>query len=124
MKFAILRAENPCGKRSKCWGRHFQHYFSDNVAASAYIHAFLQFPLPKYSTVFFPKHCLLSRTTVVEPVVSSERGINFVAMTIINYRKEISQAGDQTSDLLPRFDECFQMLPLLLRVLKTQGNVI
>ena len=46
-------------------------------------------PINQYSTQYsFPSHCLLSHITIVEITNSSERGMNPVAMTIINPRKE------------------------------------
>ena len=52
------------------------------------IHAFLEFFQPVLSTIFFPSHWLLSLITIVETNDSGERGMNPVAMTIINPRKE------------------------------------
>ena len=39
-------------------------------------------------TIFFPSHWLLSHITFVDTTDSGERGMNPVAMTIINHRKE------------------------------------
>ena len=39
-------------------------------------------------TIFSPSHWLFSHVTIVETMDSCERGINPVAMTIINPRKE------------------------------------
>ena len=58
------------------------------MAATAPIHAFLELFKPVLSTIFFPSHWLLSHITIVETIDSSERGMNPVAMTIINPRKE------------------------------------
>ena len=44
--------------------------------------------IPQYVTICFPSHFLLSHTTIVETMNSGERGMNPVAMTIINPRKE------------------------------------
>ena len=55
---------------------------------SAPIHAFLEFFLPVFHTIYFPSHWLLSHTTIVEAIESAERGMNPVAMTIINPGKE------------------------------------
>ena len=44
--------------------------------------------LTSTSTIFFPSHWLLSHITIVETTDSGERGMNPVAMTIINPRKE------------------------------------
>ena len=65
-----------------------QMYFSDIATASAPIHAFLEFFLPVLRTIFFPSRWLLSHITIVETTDSGERGMNPVAMTIINPRKE------------------------------------
>ena len=54
----------------------FQQYFS-NIVASAPIHE-----------TFFPSHRRLSHITIVETEDCGERGMNPVAMTIINPRKE------------------------------------
>ena len=43
---------------------------------------------PEDSSIFFPSHWLLSHITIVETADSGERGMNPVAMTIINSRKE------------------------------------
>ena len=45
-------------------------------------------------TIFFPSHWLLSHMTVVNTMVSGDRGMYSVAMTIINPRKEIGQVRD------------------------------
>ena len=50
-------------------------------------------------TIYFPGHWLLSHITIIEKMASSERGMNPVAMTIINPWKKIDLAGNQTSDL-------------------------
>ena len=54
------------------------------------------------STIFFPSHWLLSHITIVETTDSSERGMNLVAMTIINPRKEYwpSQGSNQRPPVL------------------------
>ena len=51
-------------------------------------HAFLEFFLPVLHTVFFPRHWLPSHINIVETMASGERGMNPLAMTIINPRKE------------------------------------
>ena len=66
----------------------FQQYFSYIMVASAPIHDFLEFFQPVLYTIFFPSYWLLSQLTIVERMDSSERGMNLVAMTIINLRKE------------------------------------
>ena len=71
-----------------CDERRFQQYFSFIAAASALIHAFLEFFQPVLNTIIFPSHWLLSHVTIVETTDSGERGMNPVAMTIINPRKE------------------------------------
>ena len=47
--------------------------------------------------MFFSSHWLLSHITIVETTESGERGINLVAMTIVNPRKEYwpSQGSNQ-----------------------------
>ena len=76
---------------------HFQQFFSYIAAASAPIHAFLEFFEPVLCTIFFPSHRLFSHLKIVERMDSGERGMNFVAMTIINPRKEYwpSQGSNQ-----------------------------
>ena len=54
------------------------------------------------------KHWLLFTTTIVATKDSGERGMNPVAMTIINPWKEIGQAGDRTSDQV-RYDKDLPM---------------
>ena len=78
------------------------------MAASAAIHACLEFLQPVLHTIFFPSHWLLSHITIVETTDSSERGTNPVTMTIIDPRKEYrpSWGSNQqppilTSSLLP-----------------------
>ena len=66
----------------------FQQNFSYIMAASAPIYAFLEFIEPVLCTIFFSSHWLLSHITIVETMDSSERGMNPVAMIIINPRKE------------------------------------
>ena len=41
---------------------------------------------------------LLSHITIIERMVSTERGMNPVAMTFINPQKEADLSGDRTSD--------------------------
>ena len=55
---------------------------------SAPIHAFLGFFKPVLRTRFFQGQRLLSHITIVETTDSCERGMNPVAMTIINPQKE------------------------------------
>ena len=43
---------------------------------------------PVFRTIFIPSHWLLSNTSVVETMDSGERGMNPVAMIIINPMKE------------------------------------
>ena len=62
------------------------------LVASAPIHAFPEFLLPVPRTIFFPSHWLLSHITIVETTENGERGVNPVAMTIINPRKEYWQS--------------------------------
>ena len=71
---------------------YFQQYFSYITAASAPIHAFLEFFLPVLCTIFVPSHWLLSHVTIVETMDSVEGGINPVAMTFISPQKEYWQS--------------------------------
>ena len=56
--------------------------------ASAPIHAFLEFFKPVPCTTFFPSYWQLSHITIVETMDSGESGMNPVALTIIDHRKE------------------------------------
>ena len=59
------------------------------MVASAPIHTFLVFIQLSIRTMFFQSHWLSSHITIVESTTgSSERGMNPVAMTIINPWKE------------------------------------
>ena len=58
------------------------------VFNSAPIHAFLVFFQPVLRTIFFSSHWLLSHIAIVQTMDSGFRGMNLVAMTIINPRKE------------------------------------
>ena len=80
--------------------RRFNAVISYITAASAPIHDFLEFLKQVLRTIFFPSHWLLSHITIVVTIDSSERGMNPVAMTIINLGKNNRRAGDRTSDLL------------------------
>ena len=51
------------------------------MAASALVHAFLEFFKPVLHTMFFPSHLLISHITIVETEDSGEKGMNPVAMT-------------------------------------------
>ena len=51
-------------------------------------------------TLSFPSHWLLFHTTIIKTVVSGDRNINPITMTIINSRKETGQSGNQISDSL------------------------
>ena len=66
----------------------FQRYFSYIEAVCAPIHAFLEFFTPLLRTIFFPSHWLPFHITIVETTDSGARGMNPVAITIINPRKE------------------------------------
>ena len=66
----------------------FQRYFSYTVAASAPMHAFLELFLPVLHKIFFQNHWLDSHISIVDTMDSSERGINPIAMPIVNLRKE------------------------------------
>ena len=50
--------------------------------------------------MFFPSDWLFSHITTDKSMDSVERGVNPVAMTINNPRKNTGRAGDRTSDLL------------------------
>ena len=78
------------------------------VAASAPIHAILEFFSPLLCTVFFPSPSLLSYINIVKAMESSERGINPVSMAVINPWKEYwpSRGSNQQ---LPVLKSC--MLP-------------
>ena len=82
------------------------NYFSYIAAVSVSIHVVLEFLLLVLRAVLFPNHELLSHITIVEPVVSSEKGINPVAMNVINSQKEIGRTGDRARDLLPVLKSC------------------
>ena len=62
--------------------------FNYIVAASAPIHAFLEFCQPVLRAIFFPSHWLLSHITTVETTGSDERGMYPVAMIIISPWRE------------------------------------
>ena len=72
-----------------------QYYFSYIAAASAPIHTFLEFLLPKIHKIFFPSHWLLSYMAIIKTMVWSERRMNPVAITLVNPWKEIGQASYQ-----------------------------
>ena len=55
---------------------------------SVHIPVFPGVLLPVLCTIFFPNHWLLSHIAIVEVMDSSERGINPVAMTIVNPQEE------------------------------------
>ena len=59
--------------------------------------------------IFFPSHWLLSHVTIIETTDSGERGMNPVAMSIINPRKEYSRVWDRTSDLLFSSPQCYRL---------------
>ena len=75
----------------------FNDVFSYIAASSAPIHSFLEFFLPVLRTIFFQSYWLLSHIAIVETTDSGERGIDPVAMTIINPRKEywLSQGSNK-----------------------------
>ena len=70
--------------------RRFKCYFSDIVADSAPIKSFLELFLQVLCTipVFYAKYWLLFHITIVETIDSADTGMNPVAVTIINPRKE------------------------------------
>ena len=70
------------------------------AAASAPIHALLELFQPVLRTIFFPSHWLLSHITIVETTDSGERGMNPVAMTIINPQKKYWSSRDRNGDPL------------------------
>ena len=59
-----------------------------DCAASAPIHAFQEFLKPILRTIFFPSHWLLTHITIVETTDGGVKGMNPVAMTIINSTKK------------------------------------
>ena len=65
----------------------FQLYRSGQCTYPCFPGVFI-FSKPVLRTIFFPSHWLLSHITIVETADSGERGMNPVAMTIINPRKE------------------------------------
>ena len=76
----------------------FQHHFSYIAAASAHIHAFPESLLTStpYNILSKPLAAFY-HITVSEKIERGEEGINSIAMTIIDHRKEIDQAVDRTS---------------------------
>ena len=89
----------------------FQLY---RAAASAPIHAFLEFFNPVRRTIFFPSHWLLSHILIVKNTDSGERAMNPVTMTIINPQNDIGRAEDRISDLwYPAFSFFSQMFSTL-----------
>ena len=58
------------------------------MAVSAPGHAFLEFFSPVLCTIFFPGHRLFPNMIIIETMDSVERGMNSVAMTIIDPLKE------------------------------------
>ena len=88
----------------------FQRLISIAVA-SAVVHAIPVFFLPILRTKFFQSHWLLSSITVVETMDSSERGMDPVAMIIINPQKEYwSSLG--SNQRLPDRKSCVQLTEL------------
>ena len=67
----------------------FQHHYS-YITATAPIHAFLGFFLPVLSTTFFPCNCLLFNITIGKTMDGPERGMNPVAISVIDPYKEHS----------------------------------
>ena len=63
-------------------------HFIYNAAASAPIHAFLEFFSSVLSKIFFPSHWLLSHMNIFETMNSNNRGINPLPTTVINSRKQ------------------------------------
>ena len=56
--------------------------------------------LPVLRVIFFLSKWLLPHITIIETIVCGERGMNLVAMTIINTYKEIGRADDRCSRVL------------------------
>ena len=75
-------------------------YFNNITAASAPIHAIIEFSLLVINTILFVSHWLLSDIAIIETMLSCERGVNLGAMSSICPRREIGLAMDQTNDLL------------------------
>ena len=80
----------------------FQRYFSYIAADSAPIHAFLEFFNQLSAQYSFKATGCFSHTTIFEIMDSGERGMNPVAITIINPRKEYwpSRGLNQQSPVL------------------------
>ena len=74
--------------------------------ASAPVKAFLEFFLPVYHTILFPSHWLLSHIAITETMDRYERGLNPVAVIIIDPRKEywLCQGSNQP----PVFKSCIR----------------
>ena len=75
----------------------FQCYFSYIAVATESVHAFLVLPFTNSPRIILSKPLADFPHTNVETMVSDERGINPVAMTVINPGKEIVQAGIESA---------------------------
>ena len=76
------------------------YYFISIVAASAPIHAFLESLLSVLRTMFFSKPLAAFPQNHYQTMVIGGRGMNSVAITIINPRKGIDPVGYQSHDPL------------------------
>ena len=66
----------------------------------SFIHAFLEFLLVVFYTIFCPTYPLLSHLMFVRTVLSSQRGMISVVETVISPRRKTFQFMDRTSDLM------------------------
>ena len=64
----------------------------------------LELPLTITLQNVLSSHWLLFHITIIATMVSGERGMNSVAMTIISSQIDIGRPKDQTSDLLSNTD--------------------
>ena len=76
----------------------FQHCFSYIVLAIAPVLMFLECLLPILCTEFFQSHWLLSLITFVERIMTGKRGMNPVALSIINSQKKICSAENSNQE--------------------------
>ena len=83
-----------------------RHLYSISVISLQPVHISMLFwiSFDQYSA-----HWLLSYITIVETADSSVRGMNPVAMTTINLRKEYWPSQDQTGDLLFSSPQCYRL---------------
>ena len=98
---AVFNKFGPCGGIAVSQ-THFVNIICYIKATSAPIHVFLEFFLSALCTIFFLSHRLLSHIMIIEATGRDERGMNPVAMTIINPRKEywLSRKSNQRLPVL------------------------